>query len=205
MSRQVIFERIYRTNAWHGDETRAGLGSSLIATSELKSELPGLCAEMGITSVLDAGCNEALWQPELPGYIGMDIVPRAIAEARKRHPDRAFVVGDICADALPQVDAVLCRDVLQHLSTEDVHAALANFRRSATWLIASSWYDGDTRGEWVRANRGTQTGRFQAVDLAIAPFFMGKPLRSIPDGAWWRVNGSVKKIADLHLGVWRLR
>jgi hypothetical protein len=198
--RRETFERIYRDNTWRGTETRAGPGSSLQATAHLRRELPKLCEELGIASVLEAGCSEAWWQPELPGYIGVDIVADALERARANHPTWTFLLADICTDPLPRCDAVLCRQVLQHLSLEDGLAAVDNFRRSgAEYLIATS----ATRG----GNRSVPTGTHYRCRPSDPPFNLGPPLRSIPDAAWWYVaeDPTPRSVEPQSLDVWRLR
>src|SRR5439155_16997003 len=166
---------LYRRNAWNGRETRSGPGSGTEATARLREWLPEVLEELGVDSVLDAGCGEATWQPELPGYIGADIVREAVLAARKRHPERTYVLADMCRDDLPRIDAVFCRDALQHLSLADGLAALQNFRRrGAKWLIASSHQS--------EANRDVPSGGWYPSNLEAAPFWLGKPARTLFDG-----------------------
>jgi hypothetical protein len=175
--RQQTFIRIWERNAWNGTETPAGPGSTMAATQVLREELPRIVAEMGITSVLDAGCADARWMPDLPGYVGVDIVGEAIVMARDLHPDRTYLCADICADELPRCEAVLVRDALQHLSLRDGLTALQNFRRTgAKWLLASSH-----RGE---TNTDVASGGWYPCNLEAAPFWLGEPRWSIPDGTW---------------------
>ena len=191
--RAQIFTSVYRRNAWNGRETRSGPGSGTEATAALREWLPGVLEELGVGSVLDAGCGEATWQPELPGYIGADIVREAVLAARKRHPERTYVLADICRDDLPRTAAVFCRDALQHLSLSDGLAALQNFRRSgANWLIASSH-----QGE---VNRDVPSGGWYPSNLEAAPFGLGKPARTLFDGRWEGQDRYPHKI----IGAWEL-
>jgi hypothetical protein len=195
--RELLAERfndIYRTNEWNGaGGTRSGPGSSLEATVLLREHLPAIIADLGVASVLDAGCGDALWMPELPGYVGCDIASEAIAAARSRHPDRSYVVADICTDELPRVEAVICRDALQHLSLLDGLTALQNFRRTgAKWLLANTHRGG--------TNNDVASGGFYEIDLEAAPFWLGEPVRSFPDGAWKRQNRYPHKA----FGVWEI-
>lgn len=191
--RAQVFTSIYRRNAWNGRETRSGPGSGTEATAALREWLPEVLEELGVGSVLDGGCGEATWQPELPGYIGADIVREAVLAARKRHPERTYVLADICRDDLPRTDAVFCRDALQHLSLADGLAALQNFRRSgAKWLIASSH-----QGE---VNRDVPSGGWYPSNLEASPFWLGKPARTLFDGRWESQDRYPHKI----IGAWEL-
>lgn len=189
--RQRVFSDIYRTNGWNGTGTRAGPGSSMRATAGLRAELPALVAKLGVTSVLDAGCSDSLWMPELPGYVGVDIVPDAVKVARKRHPNREYRVLDMCTDELPEMDLVICRDALQHMSFEDAKAALANFALSrARWLMVSTHRGGH--------NEDIATGGYHEIDMQAAPFDLPEPVWSVPDGTWDNRNRFPHKV----FGLW---
>ena len=192
--RAAIFTEIYRRNAWNGrGGTRAGPGSSLEATARLREALPKLVAELGVSSVLDAGAGDSLWMPDLPGYIGVDIVRNALIVARKRHPNRRYVIADICTDELPRCELVICRDALQHLSLSDGTQALANFRASgATWLLAST-HDGAT-------NIGVPSGSYYQINMLAPPFSFPEPSWAIPDGVW----ASGVQYPHKRIGLWRL-
>lgn len=194
MSRARVFEDIYARNAWNGASTRSGPGSELGATALLRRVLPELVAGVRAMSVLDAPCGEGGWMPELPGYVGVDVAPSAIAEARRRHPDRRFEVADICADPLPTVDLVFSRDGLQHLPIPDGLAALENFRRTgATWLVCSTFEGG-------RTSARVRVGGYHEPDMEKPPFSLGRPWMVIEDGAW------VDRYPYPHkfVGVWTL-
>lgn len=210
MDRRQIFASIYRRNGWGGVRTRSGPGSELEATATLRRELPRLVGEFGISSLLDAGCGEALWQPELPGYVGIDIVPSVIALARRRHPTWEFRVADLVTDPLPSVDAVMCREVLMHLSLADGLAVLENLRTTgARWLIATSYPDQTNPLD-------TLTGGYYRCNLQADPFSFAPPIRTIDDaawvgpwatkGPWWEANptaGIVRGVPAL-LGIWEM-
>lgn len=136
-------------------------------------------ALLEIKSVLDAGCGDCNWQPEFPGYTGVDIVPEAIMAARKRHPTWDFRIADICADPVPVVDAVLCRDALQHMTPGEGVDALSNLqaRTEARYLMAGTFADG-------RNDARMRTGGYYEPDLTQPPFQLGDPVALVPDGMW---------------------
>lgn len=193
VQRSLVFQSIYRDNAWNGVETRSGPGSGTEATTDMAKWLVKVCKELKVKSVLDAGCGEGAWQPKLPGYVGVDIVAEAIGAARVRHPERRWVIADICSDILPATDAVLCRDALQHLSLSDAQAAVSNFRRAgASYLIGSSH-----AGE---VNRNVPTGSWYPCNLQAAPFWFGEPVTQVFDGHWEGRDHHPGKF----LGAWEL-
>jgi SAM-dependent methyltransferase len=173
------FERIYERNWWNGTETRSGPGSTLWATELVAPAVAELVGRLrpAVRRVLDAGCGEGFWVPELPGYVGVDGSPSALKAARDAHPDRAYLLGDLRTGmpVLPRADLVLTRDAMQHLPLGDCARCLATFRDTgARWLLASTYLEG--------ANVDVAIGDTYCPDLSAEPFSLGPPLETIPDG-----------------------
>jgi SAM-dependent methyltransferase len=195
------FRRIHDTNLWGAETSVSGLGSETDATLVLRTELPRLLERLGVTSLLDAPCGDAVWinQTELKvRYVGADIVP-AIVERLQARAAAGEIAGDyrladITHDPLPQCDAILCRDGLVHLSFANIAKAVSNFQRlGARWLIATTF------PEW-QSNADCEDGDWRALNFARPPFAWGPPVDLINEncdeaGGGWR---------DKSLGVWRL-
>jgi len=192
------FDAVYREGAWNGTETRSGPGSGGAATEVLRLQLVALAEELGAQSVLDVGCGEAYWQPELPGYLGLDVSAEAIVAARRRHPDRAFAVWDPAEPLPEQYDLVICRDALQHLSLSDGGQLIGAILSSgARWLLASTYRGG--------MNREIVSGAdAYAPDLTAPPCSLPEPARYLPDGYDYAEPGLIRDRTKL-LGLWRLR
>jgi hypothetical protein len=189
------FDRIYRENAWSGVQSRSGPGSSLAATSFVREWLVGLIAELGITSLLDVPCGDGVWIPPLGvPYIGVDVVPEAV-EAAQSLVEGQFFVGDARNMELPNADAVLTRDGMQHLDVADGMLMLANLKRTgARWLIASHYLDGSN------VDPPTSWDAYR-VNLTLGPFWLAEPDRMCPDG--FGEDGALQDPGKV-LGVWRL-
>lgn len=195
-----VFTAMYRQNAWRGDESVSGPGSSLASTATLRRELPLLLGRLACSSILDAPCGDFRWLAETPlpveSYCGVDIVEEVIAANRRRHaaPGRTFLRLDLRRDPLPRADLVLCRDCLVHLSFRDARAALDNIRRSgAGWLLATTF-------PAHRRNHDVATGAWRPLNLELPPFSLPPPTALLDehcteDGGRW---------ADKSLGLWRL-
>lgn len=191
-----VFDRIYERNAWHGRESLSGPGSGTASTTRLVPELLSLVARTGARSVLDAACGDGFWMPDLPGYIGIDLVSAAVERARARRPDRDLRVADIRRDALPAADLVILRDALQHLPIADARAALANIARSGSrWLLASTYEGG--------ANVDVADGGDWCPDLQASPFDLPAPVARIFDGWGWEDPDELRD-ARKWLGLWPL-
>jgi SAM-dependent methyltransferase len=198
-SAEAVFTAIYRRNAWRGEESASGPGSSLEATAALRGELPRLLAELGCSSLLDAPCGDLCWLEQAPlpigSYCGVDIVEAVIAANRCRHaaPGRTFLCLDLRRDPLPEADLVLCRDCLVHFSFRDARAALSNLRDcGATWLLTTT-FPAHPR------NRDAVTGEWRPLNLELPPFRLPPPLALLDE----RCREEGGRYPDKSLGLWR--
>lgn len=186
-----VFDRIYQGNEWNGEESRSGPGSGRAATRRVAPELVELARDLRVESVLDVGCGDGFWMPDLPGYVGYDWSVEAIRLARQNHPDRTYVTD------LPlgrYFDMVILRDAIQHLSYREGRRLLRNAWTAADKvLVASTYVDG-----W---NVDIEPGSFYSPDLTKPPFSMPRPHRLIFDGYHYHESDEQRDPAK-HLGVW---
>ena len=77
-----------------------------------------------------------------------------IAENEWRHTStqKSFIRADLTRDELPSADAILCRDLLPHLSFAEIFTALRNFKRSGATYLLTTTFTGP------RANRESSGG-----------------------------------------------
>lgn len=177
------FTEAFEKRLWKDAESLSGPGSTLSYTSDLRSTLPGLVRALGCRTMLDAPCGDFNWMKEvdLSGikYTGADIVPAMIDELKAKHPKRKFLVLDITKGPFPKNDFVLCRDVLFHLSNQDIVRVLDNFVRSGSeWFATSHYFQ-------VTAMADVQSGptTFRPVNLTAAPFHFEPPDYVLKDSA----------------------
>jgi hypothetical protein len=190
------FARIYKLNLWRGDETRCGPGSSLAETRVIRSELPRIASERSVRSLLDIPCGDLAWMKEIPldldAYIGADIVPAIVEDNTERFgsPTRSFTRLDVRTDPLPKVDAVLCRDCLDHLALADVRQALTNIVSSGASYLLVTTYPGR------ESNPDITTGDWRPLNLQKAPFSLPAPLELINE------ESEKPGYADKSLALW---
>ena len=169
------FTAAFDHGLWKDKESVSGPGSTLGYTSDLRSTLPGLIRALGCKSMLDAPCGDFNWMKEVDlsgiDYAGIDIVPALIANNKAKYPQHNFAVGDITRDAFPKADFVLCRDVLFHLSNDNVERVLRNFVQSGSQWLATSHYFQANAMQDVQSDPTT----FRLVNLTAAPFFLEQP------------------------------
>lgn len=175
-----VFTEIYRRNIWGYQETVSGGSSTLSYTQQLRQTLPTLIAELKIETLLDAPCGDFNWMSEvkLPvkHYIGCDIVPMIVQNARIRHgrPGREFRTLDLCHDDLPDADLLLCRDCFIHLSEDMIMLAIDNILRSNIKYLLTTTYP-------AGKNRAIHNGDWFTVNLRAAPYDFPPPLRVLDD------------------------
>jgi SAM-dependent methyltransferase len=126
------FSKIYRENLWGGDqgEFNSGSGSSGKVAELYLEYVHRFIRDHEIKTVVDLGCGDFRIGREIaqvcPQYIGVDVVPEMV----RQHIDNdanetvSFRCMDITKDMLPHGDLCLIRQVLQHLSNEEIASVL---------------------------------------------------------------------------------
>ena len=134
---QAVFTDICRKNKWAGKESLSGPGSSLCQTTAVLNELPKLCADFDVQTLLDIPCGDFHWMRHVRlghiDYTGADIVTNLIQQNRRYETlNIHFCKLDLIEDRMPKADLVLCRDCLVHLSYKDIFRALRNICASGS-------------------------------------------------------------------------
>jgi hypothetical protein len=182
------FASIYRSGAWakaHAVDASSygpgsGHGSSLAATKSVQESLPIMLEQLDAKTLVDIGCGDNTWmsQIKLPcDYIGLDIVKTVIADNQKLHasPRRSFLVVDATTDEIPDGDIVLCREVIFHLSFDDIRRLIVNIcEKERAYFITTT----DTA---TLFNSDVESGDFRILNLRKAPFNFPDPIAAIKD------------------------
>lgn len=145
LPRADIFNRIYTTHDW-------GVGAERFYSGD-GSHDPGFVgpyvrAVRGVLeslasppALVDLGCGDCHVSRQLvdlaASYQGCDIVPELQAhnQARFGSPTLRFACIDIVEDPLPDGDVVLIRQVLQHLSNDDVRTVIGKCGKYQRWIV----------------------------------------------------------------------
>ncbi|MFG2116716.1 class I SAM-dependent methyltransferase [Streptomyces sp. NPDC048718] len=194
-----------------GTVSDSGPGSNLAQTEALRSELPGLLAELGVRSLLDVPCGDCFWMSrtalDLDHYIGADIVPALIRrnEERFARPGHEFRVVDLTRDPLPRVDMIFTRDCLVHLGDEDIRRALDNIVRSASTYLATTTFTERTENP-----ADIEAGGWRPLNLRLAPFSLPEPSHLLDERCtevYVTAEDGVEtehRFPDKSIGVWRI-
>lgn len=205
ISNKDLFKLIYDKNYWVNKNTRSGNGSDFTETPIIRLQLPYILKKYDIKTVLDLGCGEMFWQKEmdlpfLQMYIGADIVPNIIEHNKRTISDKrySFVLLDIVEQEIPCADAIVCRDVFQHLTDHDIKKAIDNIKKSGSrYLITSSF-----REKTKNIDHKTKSNPVQSKingserNLELAPFNFPPPVEYITEGFRGKSLG-IWQISDL--------
>lgn len=127
-----IFSYVYSDNVWGGDkgEFYSGPGSDENVTAPYIELINGFIKEKGIKSIVDLGCGDFrvgnLIDKTSIDYVGVDIVPALIERNNKAFGAKnvKFLCINAVDDALPSAELCLIRQVLQHLSNDNIKIIL---------------------------------------------------------------------------------
>jgi len=145
LSLAETFQNIYRAKGW-GDNGMAfcsGSGSRGQISQQYCAFIVKFIREHQIQSMVDLGCGDfaigkQIVEASSVRYTGIDVVPELIEHHKNTvHDTRvSFRCADITNDPLPAADLCLVRQVLQHLSNDEVKKVLANLRNFPRVLIS---------------------------------------------------------------------
>jgi hypothetical protein len=131
-SSEATFSEIYARGTWGGagDEPHSGSGSDDAVSAPFVDILRKVIIDKAIGTVVDLGCGDyrvGRRLRDLPiDYVGVDVVPTLVARntAAFGSPRVRFVCRDITRDPLPTADLCVVRQVLQHLSNNQIRMVL---------------------------------------------------------------------------------
>ena len=193
------FTDIYADKLWIGNrdvESLSGTGSTAEAARSLAAELPPLLSKLNVATLLDLGCGDFNWMSKvsLPcKYTGVDIVQKVIDENSTRYAndDTSFLCLDCTTASLPYADAVICREVLFHLSFADGLRLLSNIKASGARYFLC------TTDPVLNFNSDIPSGAWRDLNLEIKAFSFPRPLARIFDGLGDNPNRCIA-VWDLH-------
>ncbi|MBQ6975122.1 MAG: class I SAM-dependent methyltransferase [Selenomonadaceae bacterium] len=159
-SNKEIFSEIYSNSLWHkmpGEKFGSGSGShdEKIIVPYINLLIP-LIVNNNIQRITDLGCGDFWIMRHVLGFLaeknynffynGVDVVEDLINYNREtfRHPNIKFHCMDAAQDdsELPFGELLIIRQVLQHLSNDDVKIILDKAKNFKFVLVTESIYDG---------------------------------------------------------------
>jgi SAM-dependent methyltransferase len=193
------FTHIYDSGYWkHGQDIGgAGTGSTASVTEAYRKFLQQFLADYNIQTVVDAGCGDWEFSKLIDWdgvqYTGIDVVPSVVKSNRKIYQKRNihFIEGDAIHMNLPVADLLICKDVLQHLTNEDIFQFIRQFPKFKHCLITNDLENFSTPPV-ININL-KERGGCRQLDLTQPPFnLIGVKILTYP-----AEEGVVKQV--LHL------
>jgi hypothetical protein len=132
------FSEIYRAGLWVGG---SGAGSKERFAAQYAEAIASFARSHSIGSVVDIGCGDFVVGQKLVdsglGYWGVDVVAALIDEhnARFEREGVRFSCVDVIREAPPFGELCLIRQVLQHLSNNEISQVLLNCRNFRYVLV----------------------------------------------------------------------
>ncbi len=148
MTVQEVFSEVYKNGLWgvssHSEQpffSGRGTHDEFIACTYV-DEVSTFIQSLGRTpDVADLGCGDffigSQIRPLCRHYIAGDIVPSLIEFNRKKYASLEvdFQLLDLISDELPKADIVFIRQVLQHLSNQQILQVAPKLKLSFKYLV----------------------------------------------------------------------
>ena len=145
-SNSYIFSEIYTKNMWGGSKDKGFYSGRGSHEEHIVKPYVACCVEF-LSSfdtalvVVDLGCGDfnigSRIAPAAKEYIACDVVPSLIEDNKKKFNFKncRFQVVDMSKDEIPAGDVVIIRQVLQHLSNQDITNVVRKIEKSFDYLI----------------------------------------------------------------------
>src|SRR5262245_14363997 len=173
---QSTFDTIHKHSIWGGS---SGAGSDLRNTVVYVAYVQHLIDHLGVQSIVDLGCGDWRFAKHLKfgdrRYLGVDIVASVIAANQAAYGSETirFERADVTTFEIPPCDLLLCKDVLQHLSNDNVRAILDRSARARFALFTNDYHP---------ANEDCPNGSTRPLDITAPPFLVAAKPRLVFSG-----------------------
>lgn len=180
---QKAMEQIYDMNLWGKSEAvfYSGEGSHLneIVEPYIKVVNSFLSSFEKPLTVCDLGCGDFNIGQQLfaqtKQYIAVDIVPKLIAYNQENFQNKnlSFHCLDIAKDELPIADCAIIRQVLQHLSNDEIQSVVKQLSKYKYLILTEHLPVGEfVPNKDIISGQGIRIKKKSGVDLLAAPFHL---------------------------------
>lgn len=150
LNKRKKFNYIYKNNLWGKKKnTKFFSGTGSYQKNIINPYITKVIALLKLhkfPTVVDCGCGDFNIGKKIylftKSYIGLDIVEDLINFNKKKfiHSKLKFITKDITIDKLPKADFFIVRQVLQHLSNNEIKLFLKNIKYKCKFLIVTEHY-----------------------------------------------------------------
>jgi hypothetical protein len=193
------FAEIYHKNLWGSEESKSGPGSSVSKNLLLLDNLTKFVLDYNIKKISDCGCGDFNWFKLfnfnlIDSYVGYDIVCDLVDDNNKKYSNDKikFECSSIADSLIENSDLIICKDVLFHLSYDNIHRSINNIKQSKPkYFMSTNFTDFE--------NFDIKTGGWRPINLISKPFNLGKPMIY-----WENIESRNDKYSNKSIGIWRL-
>lgn len=178
---EEMFTKTFEYNLWGDPESKSGEGSSLSSTEKVRGELQKLLRVFDVHSIVDLGCGDFNWMQHLDfsnkKYIGFDVVESMISYNVEKYSSEniSFERADLIHNKIGKYDLVILRDVLVHLTMEDIFYVLKNILESESEYLLTTSFTNDRKNIDLKSS----AEQWRTLSLHRYPFNFPKPIRII--------------------------
>lgn len=176
-----MMEQIYEQHLWGGKEYDfySGIGSHDPKTINpyLDVVIDFLKSKNNQLTVCDLGCGDfnigKHLIPFTKNYIGVDIVESLIERNRTQFiaKNLTFQCLDIAKDELPNADCVILRQVLQHLSNQEIQQIVNKLKNYKYIILTEHLPVGEFKpNKDILSGQGIRLKQNSGVDVLAEPF-----------------------------------
>ncbi|NGX37448.1 MAG: Trans-aconitate 2-methyltransferase [Chlamydiae bacterium] len=173
---ETTFTDIYEKRVWGQNaqgEGTSGYGSSVQIAAPYMKFLQDFVKKHNIQSIVDVGCGDWEFSQYLDWngahYTGIDVVKSVIEKDLQKFasPTVTFHQADVVNKDLPPADLLICKDVLQHLTNDQIMQFAKQFSKFKHCLITN-----DIEGAYAMTvkNGDIAQGQYRCIDLTLDPF-----------------------------------
>jgi len=178
---KAVMEQIYEKNLWGGSPTEFYSGEGSHSPAIVKPYVEAVNTFLQSfdepLTVCDLGCGDfnvgKQFVPFTKKYVGVDIVPALIERNKElfQVENLAFHCLDLATDELPSGDCALVRQVLQHLSNDEVTQILQKLAHYKYVIITEHIPSGEFIPNKDKiASQGIRLKQHSGIDVLAPPF-----------------------------------
>jgi len=178
---KAAMEQVYEMNLWGGNSSEFYSGTGSHHPDIIKPYLEVVSSFLNSfedpVRVCDLGCGDFNVGKELvkytSNYIAVDIVEPLIAHNSEKFQRKnlEFHCLEIAKDPLPNADAAILRQVLQHLSNAEIQSILKKLTDFKYLILTEHLPEGDfAPNKDIISGQGTRLKKQSGVDISAPPF-----------------------------------
>lgn len=174
-STEEIFAQIYSDKVWGANAQGigwSGPGSTIENTIIYREFIQDFLKTYHIASVVDLGCGDWSFSRSISwegiDYTGLDVVSSLIERNRMEFESENihFYKLNAIEAQMPKADLLICKDVFQHLTNDDVLKIIKQLGKYKYCLITNDVYSSTLTSD----NREIARGDYRPIDLTKPPF-----------------------------------